>query len=916
MPRPTAPPSPPRSASERMWPLDLGLIGLGGLVFYTVVSLFRFDDPRPLYNAWTYVVVVPAGVIGLSLLARGVTSKFFEKSIQLGFLFSVFVHLSLLLMAVNVIIFYPYFPEALTGNEPRRIPVRKTVPDYLFAARSNDVAPADWSKPTDAETASKVVPIEPRSLPPVERSAERLEMPIDPTETPIEVDKFLIPRQTPDDALPTPADAPGKRAKSLAALDAARSPSREPQRIETPTEQVEQKPSESISQRDHIEPSRTRPAASAPPAASAILPTPEIQLQPTPAAGRARATDQDRLPTIGRLGVSPQRVSPQQRERVVAAAGAAPAPPSVAIGALDVDAERMLSPVDLPAARAGRSVGASLANSEEAAAAQMIRPGVTTGSSSPLAPISSTMGMPSVEAGFGTEATSRRRTGATGLPVPSGDSSVTRSALAADLAMLGSAPSNTSKELGDPAAAPLDRPADVAAAGRAEANSARSAGASPGSAASLTLDLDIPVGTLGLADTPAARPGTSINSEIEPNISSLSLRPRDRKRVDVGGPVTPAGTEIAAVESFKRRAMRTQGGAAPSPVGQVGLATEEAIERGLVFLASRQHPAGHWSLQGHGENVILQSDTAATGLCLLSFQGAGYTHQQHQYAVVVARGLAALLAMQQPNGNLYRAENRISDQNVAFYSHGIAALALCEAYGMTRDETLREPAQRAINYIAATQHKERGGWRYQPQISSDTSVSGWMMMALKSGELAGLVIPRATYDGIDYWLESAKASRERADRYRYNPYAPDTPAQRHGRDVTPTMTAVAMLMRMYSGWRRENPDMKSAADYLAQFPPMIGDARAPQRDTYYWYYATQVMFHMGGEHWKNWNHKLNPILVEGQVKAGPQAGSWDPQGPVPDRWSAHAGRLYLTTLNLLSLEVYYRHLPIYDNTAK
>ena len=386
--------------------------------------------------------------------------------------------------------------------------------------------------------------------------------------------------------------------------------------------------------------------------------------------------------------------------------------------------------------------------------------------------------------------------------------------------------------------------------------------------------------------------------------------------MDVGGPIVAAGQEIAAVESFKRRVMRTQGGAAPSPVGLVGPATEEAIERGLAFIASRQLPAGHWSLQGHGENVMLQSDTAATGLCLLSFQGAGYTHQQHQYAASVARGLQALIAMQGTDGNLYRSENPISDQNVAFYSHGIASLALCEAYGMTRDENLREPAQKAIDFISKSQNRERGGWRYQPQVSADTSVSGWMMMALKSGELAGLEIPKGTYEGVDRWLEVAKASRTRADRYRYNPYAPDTPSQKHGRDITPTMTAVGILMRMYAGWTRENPDMKSAADYLAQHLPAVGDIDRPQRDTYYWYYATQVMFHMGGDHWKQWNEKLNPILVDNQVKSGPQAGSWDPVQPVEDRWSKHAGRLYLTTMNLLSLEVYYRHLPIYDDTAK
>jgi len=898
-----------------MWPLDFALFGLGGLVFYTVFTEFRFDDPRTMYNAWTYVLVVPAAVIALSLIARGITSRFFRKSIQLGLLSSVFVHLLMLLMAVNVIIFSRYFPEAFAGSVPRRIPVRKTVPDYLFATPSKEMTQPDWSKPTDAETSSKVVPIEQRTLPPVENSAERLEMPTDQPEKPVEAEKFLIPRQKPETAMPTPANTPGKRAKSIAQLDASLSPSQTPQKIDTPDIRAEAATSESVESRTVAEQTRSAPSTSAAMAASPMSPTPTLSPLSAPAAGRARAAIEDRLPIIGNSGPSPERVSPQQRERSVTAAGAAPAPMTVAVAALDATADRMLSPVDLPSMRSSRSVGASLADDSDAMSSQITRPGAAAGTTT-RATIATAAGLPSIEAGSGMEATSRRRTGKPGLPIPAGDSSQASSSLAADVAAMGVAKSGKMDDSKDGEGVPADRPADSSGGSRGETEIARSPTGSLGSAASLALDMDLPIGITGFADAPAARSGVSVTMDSEPKIESMSLRPSDRKRVDVGGPATPAGTEIAAVESFKRRVMRTQGGAAPSPVGLVGPATEEAIERGLAFLASRQSPEGHWSLQGHGENVILQSDTAATGLCLLSFQGAGYTHQQHQYAQVVSRGLEALISMQQKNGSLYRAENPISDQNVAFYSHGIATLALCEAFGMSRDESLREPAQRAIDYIAETQHKQRGGWRYQSQVSSDTSVSGWMMMAIKSGELAGLSVPKTTYEGIDRWLDTAKASRGRSDRYSYNPFAPDTPAQRHGRDITPTMTAVGMLMRLYSGWRRDNADMKSAADYLATFPPSLGDAKSPQRDTYYWYYATQVMFHMGGEHWEKWNQRLNPILVDEQIKVGPQSGSWDPVKPVPDRWSAHAGRLYLTTLNLLSLEVYYRHLPIYEDTAK
>ena len=197
------------------------------------------------------------------------------------------------------------------------------------------------------------------------------------------------------------------------------------------------------------------------------------------------------------------------------------------------------------------------------------------------------------------------------------------------------------------------------------------------------------------------------NSGVVPNdqpiVGAIDLTRGARPKRNVGGPATPFGTKIAAVESFSRRILRTRGGAAPSPAGMVGPATEEAIERGLAYLAGIQNQDGSWSLQGHGTDVLLRSDSAATGLCLLAFQGAGYTHRQHQYASVVGRGLKFLTDNQRTNGDLYISENPLSDQNVALYSHGIAALALCEAYGMTQDEQLREAAQASLNYIVGTQ---------------------------------------------------------------------------------------------------------------------------------------------------------------------------------------------------------------------
>lgn len=431
--------------------------------------------------------------------------------------------------------------------------------------------------------------------------------------------------------------------------------------------------------------------------------------------------------------------------------------------------------------------------------------------------------------------------------------------------------------------------------------------------AALTVEVASVDGPGGLGSQ--ATPDVGVNTRRAlADSNQVQLRSARFQRQKAGGVLNVSTAAVVPTDPFRGRTTKQSGseGGNGSPPPQ----TETSIELGLAFLARYQTPDGSWTLKGFNEEVQLSSDTAATALALLAFQGAGYNHREHKYKDNVRAALDYLVKNQRDDGDLFLPADDESNRSVWLYSHSIAALALCEAYGMTQDPALKEPAQKALDFIVAGQNRERGGWRYAPGVGSDTSVTGWMMMALKSGELSGLKVPPDTYVKIRRWLDSAQGSGGDSHLYRYNPLAPDTETQRHGRDVTKTMTSVGLLMRLYSGWRRDNPNMIRGADYLQQHLPAIGTVRNPQRDTYYWYYATQVMFHMGGKHWEAWNGQLHPLLVNSQIKQGALAGSWEPRGPVPDRWAEHAGRLYVTVMNLLSLEVYYRHLPLYDDTAK
>jgi hypothetical protein len=422
-------------------------------------------------------------------------------------------------------------------------------------------------------------------------------------------------------------------------------------------------------------------------------------------------------------------------------------------------------------------------------------------------------------------------------------------------------------------------------------------------------------GPAGMADRPEvslgvmSRPAARDSDQILPSLDS-----RFRKLKFGGAPALNPDATLAKDAFRKRTPAAMSRNAEPS--------TEAAIQLGLEFLARHQSPDGSWSLaafdQQHPQHVNqLNSDTAATGLAVLAFQGAGYNHREFKYARQVNEGLQWLIENQQPDGCLYVDADEKSNNACRLYSHGIAALALTEAYGMTQDPQLKSAAQKALDYIADSQDARKGGWRYfdQPaKRSSDTSVTGWMLMAMQSGQLAGLEVNSKTFDRIDQWLGLA-AEPENESLFRYNPFAVDTAgiSRMQGRQASVSMTAVGLLMRIYRGWEQDDPRLVAGAKYLVD-QQMPGDTNGRVRDTYYWYYATQVLKHVDGPLWDQWNDTLRPLLIESQIKTGEMSGSWHPYNPVPDRWATFGGRLYVTTMNLLSLEVRYRLLPLYQKT--
>ncbi len=349
------------------------------------------------------------------------------------------------------------------------------------------------------------------------------------------------------------------------------------------------------------------------------------------------------------------------------------------------------------------------------------------------------------------------------------------------------------------------------------------------------------------------------------------------------------------------------GGGRRKAVGRFGgsAATESAVEAALRWLARHQEADGHWDIKKYegGGNVSggLANDEAVTAMAALAFLGAGYTHRDKSpFQENVRRATDWLLAKQRADGSW------TASHPFEVYALALGTLALAESYGMTRDERLKGPAQKGVDRILKIQNRY-AGWQHGSCLS--TSVTGWMVMALKSAKIAGLHVDGAGFQGATNWID--QMTDKGSGKVGYNsrgssPWGGGLP-----------MTAVGMVSRQFMGTANSDPLLVRQADLLVRTPPKWearNDPRNSPQDPYYWYYGTLAMFQMGGRHWDSWNAALKPTLVDNQCKGGPMDGSKNDKDGSWDcamGWGPTGGRVYHTAINALSLEVYYRYLPMY-----
>jgi hypothetical protein len=349
--------------------------------------------------------------------------------------------------------------------------------------------------------------------------------------------------------------------------------------------------------------------------------------------------------------------------------------------------------------------------------------------------------------------------------------------------------------------------------------------------------------------------------------------------------------------------------------------SELGVAAGLEWLARHQAEDGHWGPDCLGPNGLRcekdhpctgpgqNFEAALTGLALLAFQAGGhYYFNDRPRSDNVRRGLDWLVAGQGPNGELVGTRNHLGHEPGApaqyeqryMYEHAIGTFALAEACALALavqrhpDEKYVAAAIKAVQFVESQQHND-GGWRYNPDkaSASDTSVSGWSMLALKTAKEADLSIEPATISRMTAFFK--RSAEPLTGRTHYQGLRFET-------DAT---TGVGMMVDEFVTHQSDSDLIHLGSTYLAGEAEARWGAggRNDQSDYYLWYNCTLAMFMAGGEPWKRWNDVVRDHILSLQVRGTDCArGSWEPN----DRWSSEGGRVYSTALAVLSLEVYYR----------
>ena len=313
------------------------------------------------------------------------------------------------------------------------------------------------------------------------------------------------------------------------------------------------------------------------------------------------------------------------------------------------------------------------------------------------------------------------------------------------------------------------------------------------------------------------------------------------------------------------------------PNSLVSPPAQSAIDKGLAYLAKLQNEDGTFGRTDFSRNVGVCSFAGLAWLSHGSTPGIGtygdHTQRCVDYAMECCRSDGFIRSVD-------------TTDRRPMYGHGFATMLLCLTHGMTKKSAVnRAKISAAIKIIVSSQN-EAGGWRYEPQrADADVSVTACQMTALRAAKNAGFYVPKAV---VDRAIEFIQSCQNADGGFAYQP--------REGQsEFARTAAAVVAL---YGAGLYEGPATTNGLSYLHA---TSGRGTANENHEYFYYgifYAAQVMWQAGNEHWQRWFPPIRDLLVRLQK----QDGSWmDPVGPS-----------YATAIALIVLQMENGYVPLFQ----
>jgi hypothetical protein len=218
------------------------------------------------------------------------------------------------------------------------------------------------------------------------------------------------------------------------------------------------------------------------------------------------------------------------------------------------------------------------------------------------------------------------------------------------------------------------------------------------------------------------------------------------------------------------------------------------------------------------------------------------------------------------------------------YSHGLATLALSEAWGQTdRDDEIHKKLKTAVDIILKSQ-SPAGGWRYNPiPGDADVSVTAMQLVALSAARQAGILVPNATIEKAIRYIHLCK--EETTGGFTYVAGRGDAALAR---------SAAATFSLMMCG-QHDSPEVQSGIKYLQGLPA----SKFNKTPNYFYghYYSALVMSMAGEESFRAWYPEIRNAVLQRQRKDG----SFQTGNPA-----------YATSMGLIILSIPKGYVPAYQ----